>query len=32
MAGDYKKIMAWQLSDEMTLLVYTKEFQKSEIE
>ena len=32
MTRDYKKIKAWQLAKEMTLLVYTKAFQKSEIE
>jgi len=32
MARDYKKIKAWQLAEELGLLVYMKEFQKSEIE
>jgi hypothetical protein len=31
MARDYKKITAWQLAEELGLLVYMKEFQKSEI-
>lgn len=33
MARNYKKIKAWQLADELALLVYkaTKEFPKSEI-
>ncbi len=33
MARDYKKIKAWQLADELALLVYmaTKEFPRSEI-
>jgi four helix bundle protein len=33
MARDYTKIKAWQLADELALLVYkaTKEFPKSEI-
>jgi hypothetical protein len=31
MARDYTKMNAWQLADEMGLLVYMKEFQKSEI-
>jgi hypothetical protein len=33
MARDYKKIKAWQLDDELALLVYeaTREFPKSEI-
>jgi len=28
MAKDYKKIKAWQLAEELGLLVYMKEFQK----
>jgi hypothetical protein len=31
MARDYTKIKAWQLAEELGLLVYMKEFQKSEI-
>ena len=31
MARDYKKIKAWQRTEQLTLLVYAKEFQKMEI-
>jgi hypothetical protein len=29
MVGDYKEIEAWQIAEEMIVLVYKKEFQKS---
>ena len=32
MVGDYTKIKAWQLGEELALLVYAKEFQKREID
>jgi hypothetical protein len=31
MVGDYKKIMAWQLSEEMKFLINTEEFQNRRV-